>query len=243
MYFIKKTYKKNEYFGRNYYHHCFTRTLKSRNSPLKTKKKMTADEVIAAIKLLYSGAMTIAYLAFGIANAVISAENKGAKGECDDAIWNYVMVFAILYFFSFANGIYMFVKTIISDGDMKGVNWFGYATIIVSIWACEVYFWADDECAEFYKNNFPNLWNMLFADVVFLFVNIAMIVIIAIIACFVGCFMFAVNKAAEDFAQSKSADYGITPQSSYTPNTTATTQQPHQIRASAPPASALDNTV
>lgn len=132
---------------------------------------------------------TLGFLAFGIANAVVSSQNTGAKGECGEAIWYCIMVLAVLDFLAFFGGTTSTIKRTSgdSDGEKNAINWVGLGSLGVSIWACVAYFQVEPECHAFYEHRYPHLWNMLLANVIFFFVSIGMGVWIIFCYCFAVC--------------------------------------------------------
>ncbi len=203
---------------------------------------MNAEYYPTVIGIVYQIVMGVAYLAFGIANAVISAENTDAKGECGHAIWYCVMFLAVLGFIGCAETVIVFAMTMIRETELKNrTTWSGDAIMGVSIWACIGYFEADDECIDFYTSNFPDLWKMLSANVIFFFVHLVIIVIVLTAVCVIGCATVVLEKVADDFGRSKGP----------IPSTDRPCENLYRIRMmypnnvvpSAPPASALDSTV
>ena len=145
---------------------------------------MKPEVFIIVSAVVCSLLITISHLGFGIANAYISSQTTDAKGECGDAIWYCVMVLAILSFFAFFNGLWQLFKLFSSEDDYKkSINWLTICHLGVSIWACIAYFNASDTCADFYRTNFSMLWNILFANVVFFFVSLGIIVWVCISSC------------------------------------------------------------
>ncbi len=142
--------------------------------------------------------VTIAHLGFGIANAYVSSKTTDAKGECGDAIWVCVMVLSILSFFAFFNGLWQLFNLFTSeDNEKKSTNWLAIGHLGVSIWACVAYFGASASCADFYQTNFPMLWDMLLANVVFFFVSLGIVVWVCVSSCCTVC-CAAANESQRD---------------------------------------------
>ncbi len=146
---------------------------------------MRAETFIFANLIAILCLSTVAHLAFGIANAYVASQTTSAKKECGEAIWYCVMVLAILNFLAFANGIMVTIKLLISSSDEKNSNnLLGYAVLGVSIWACIAYFEISEDCRDFYVSNFPMLFDMLKADVIYFFCSLGLVGW----ACFSTCF-------------------------------------------------------
>ncbi len=130
--------------------------------------------------------LSFAYLGFGIANAYISANNSAAKHECGVAIWYCVTLLSALNFVAFI--ITVAVLCIIhvhapNKSEKKKTNgYFGFLFLCLNVWACIAYFDISPECRQEY-DKYPDLWNMLEADVMFFFANIGLVLWLIISTC------------------------------------------------------------
>ena len=139
------------------------------------------EKIICCSTVIFTTLFTASYLGFGIANAYVSSHNTGAKNECGAAIWYCNVMMAVLNFVAFIGmSIYLCsIKTSdnTSSGDSKNKSsGCSIVALGINIWACVAYFSIDSECKNFYLANYPQVWYMLEANVIYLFVSLGAII-------------------------------------------------------------------
>ena len=146
------------------------------------------DKIICCNTILFTTLLTASYLGFGIANVYISAKNTGAKNECGIAIWYCNVIMAVLDFIAFI-GMLVYLATMYNKSTNKHKS--TKCSIIalgINIWACVAYFSIDTNCKDFYLANYPQVWHMLEANVVYLFTIIGAVIVMYISTiCLVLC--------------------------------------------------------
>lgn len=155
-------------------------------SDICAKKKMAIEKFFIVNIVVCTVVVTFGHLGFGIANAVVSSQTTSAKNECDE-VWYCTVALAVLSLLVFVNGVWKLLKFScdldLNLSEERGTNWFSFAHLAVSIWAIVIYFDASENCSDLYQSNWPMLWNMLLANVVFTFVCFGIIVWLFVCTC------------------------------------------------------------
>lgn len=116
--------------------------------------------------LVFALLLALTALGFGIASTAIAGENSDAKDECGPAVWYALLFVGITHLMSFLN---FAISVCLQTSKSKLTDALIVAT---SIWCCVAYFGVSDDCADFYDDKFPDLREMLLANVVLFFVGI-----------------------------------------------------------------------
>lgn len=134
--------------------------------------------VICCNTIIFTTLFTASYLGFGIANAYVSSQNTGAKNECGAAIWHCNVMLSVIDFLSFI-GMLIYLCCSINKSEKKSDSSCISSIIVlgINIWACVAYFGINSDCKSFYLTNYPQVWQMLEANVIYLFTSLGLLII------------------------------------------------------------------
>jgi hypothetical protein len=148
------------------------------------------EQIIICNTILYSTIVTASYLGFGIANAYVSAQNVDAKNKCGIAIWYCLVIHSAMNFLAFLS-ILWYLKKVNENNTKRKSTKESILALCINIWACVAYFNADSDCNNFYLDNYPQVWYMLKANVIYLFVNIGVAIVMYILTM---CLLLCIKK-------------------------------------------------
>ena len=114
--------------------------------------------------------MNVLHALFGLACLAVLIDTSGAKGLGAHYPWECILVLCIAHLISFVSGLRNFCK-ICGSSERTGLIWSDGVSLL-GIWACVVYFDTNSEQKDELLNDYPNLWNMVFAEVILFFVMI-----------------------------------------------------------------------
>lgn len=126
--------------------------------------------------------ISIVSLSFGIAEAVILSANKEAKNACGDGIWYCVLVLCILHFCNIIAEICRL------SSDEKNISSLPFIILAINIWGVVAYYDIDDKCHTVYVDKYPDLLNMLYAEVITSFIAFGICGVYCCCGCFSLCF-------------------------------------------------------
>ena len=132
--------------------------------------------VAVVIQLLFS----LFNIGMAIAEAVILSKNTGAKSECGNATWACILCLCIIRFLTLLTTTsYKYSSNDENDNSTRKYYRKQSACIYMAfaVWAMVCYYGTDSDCVEVYKHLYPDLWTILFVEVIAFYVFMGIVVI------------------------------------------------------------------
>lgn len=136
--------------------------------------------------LCFVALMAMFSFGLGVTESVVLSRSTDAKHECGPAIWYCILACCIIHFISG----FVTIFSLCQDSEKRNKSGaFSLVSIGVAVWAMICYYDTENVCIDLFKNNYNDLWTMVFIEVVIFYIACGILGVVVVVA---GCYCLGV---------------------------------------------------